>query len=87
RKGGRVVCAGIHMSDVPSFPYRLLWGERSVSSVANLTREDGREFMRVAAETKLKPAVQPFPLALASEALQALAEGRLRGAAVLNPNG
>ena len=86
RKGGRVVCAGIHMSDIPSFPYRLLWGERSVSSVANLTREDGREFMRIASEIPLRPAVQPFPLTQASEALQALADGKLRGAAVLVPN-
>ena len=87
RKGGRVVCAGIHMSDIPSFPYRLLWGERSVSSVANLTHEDGREFMRIAGEIELRPAVQPFGLERASEALQALADGRLRGAAVLMPNG
>jgi propanol-preferring alcohol dehydrogenase len=87
RKGGRVVCAGIHMSDIPSFPYRLLWGERSVSSVANLTHEDGREFMRIAGEIELHPAVQPFRLEQASEALQALADGRLRGAAVLTPNG
>lgn len=87
RKGGRVVCAGIHMSDIPSFPYRLLWGERSVSSVANLTHEDGREFMRLAGEIELHPAVQPFGLERATEALQALAEGRLRGAAVLMPKG
>ncbi|MEJ0039883.1 MAG: zinc-dependent alcohol dehydrogenase family protein [Gammaproteobacteria bacterium] len=87
RRGGRVVCAGIHMSDIPSFPYELLWGERSVSSVANLTRADGREFMRIAEETPLHPAVQPFPLTQASEALQALADGKLRGAAVLVPNG
>jgi propanol-preferring alcohol dehydrogenase len=86
RKGGRVVCAGIHMSDIPSFPYALLWGERSVSSVANLTREDGREFMRIAAEVPLHPIVQPFALAQASEALQALADGKLRGAAVLVPH-
>jgi propanol-preferring alcohol dehydrogenase len=85
RKGGRVVCAGIHMSDIPSFPYRLLWGERSVSSVANLTHEDGREFMRIAGEVELHPAVQAFPLERASEALRALAEGKLRGAAVLTP--
>jgi alcohol dehydrogenase, propanol-preferring len=83
RKGGRVVCAGIHMSDIPSFPYRLLWGERSVSSVANLTHQDGREFMRVASEVALNPAVQRFPLEQASQALDALAEGKLRGAAVL----
>ncbi len=86
RKGGRVVCAGIHMSDIPSFPYALLWGERSVSSVANLTREDGREFMRIAGEIRLRPSVQRFPLGEASAALQALADGKLRGAAVLVPN-
>lgn len=85
RKGGRVVCAGIHMSDIPAFPYSLLWGERSVSSVANLTREDGREFMRIAAEIPLHPATETFPLTKASEALQALADGKLRGAAVLLP--
>lgn len=83
RKGGRVVCAGIHMSDIPSFPYRLLWGERSVSSVANLTHRDGLEFMRIASEVRLDPAVQPYPLRQASRALQALAEGKLRGTAVL----
>jgi propanol-preferring alcohol dehydrogenase len=83
RKGGRVICAGIHMSDIPSFPYRLLWGERSVSSVANLTREDGREFMRIAGEVSLHPAVEPFPLERAAEALRSLATGKLRGAAVL----
>ena len=83
RKGGRVVCAGIHMSDIPSFPYSLLWGERSISSVANLTRADGREFMRIAEEVELRPAVESFALEQATEALDALAHGRLRGAAVL----
>jgi propanol-preferring alcohol dehydrogenase len=83
RKGGRVVCAGIHMSDIPSFPYALLWGERSVSSVANLTRADGREFMRIAAEIDLRPAVETFALDQATAALDALAHGHLRGAAVL----
>jgi propanol-preferring alcohol dehydrogenase len=83
RKGGRVVCAGIHMSDIPSFPYQLLWGERSVCSVANLTRDDGVEFMRIASEIHLDPAVQPYPLDQASRALRALADGKLRGAAVL----
>lgn len=83
RKGGRVVCAGIHMSDIPSFPYSLLWGERSVCSVANLTRADGREFMRLAAEIDLHPAVQEFPLEQAQAALEALAHGRVHGAAVL----
>jgi propanol-preferring alcohol dehydrogenase len=86
RKGGRVVCAGIHMSDIPSFPYSLLWGERSVCSVANLTRADGREFMRIAADVDLRPAVQVFSLEQAAEALDALAHGRVHGAAVLTPN-
>lgn len=85
RKGGRVVCAGIHMSDIPRFAYRLLWGERSVSSVANLTRADAAEFMRVAAAVPLVPCVEEFPLAQADTALQALREGRVRGAAVLVP--
>jgi propanol-preferring alcohol dehydrogenase len=83
RKGGRVVCAGIHMSDIPAFPYAILWGERSLSSVANLTREDGREFMRIAGELDLRPAVETFPLERAQDALDALAQARLRGAAVL----
>lgn len=83
RKGGTVVCAGIHMSDIPSFPYALLWGERSVRSVANLTREDGREFMRVAAQVQLHPTVEPFPLAQANDALAKMRAGALRGAAVL----
>lgn len=86
RKGGRVVCAGIHMSDIPSFPYSLLWGERTVTSVANLTREDGHEFMRIAGEIDLRPAIETFPLESANEALRALASGALRGAAVLCPN-
>jgi propanol-preferring alcohol dehydrogenase len=83
RKGGRVICAGIHMSDIPSFPYRLLWGERSVSSVANLTRADGVEFMRIAAQVDLQPAVERFALGEANEALARLRGGELRGAAVL----
>ena len=83
RRGGRVVCAGIHMSDIPRFPYSLLWGERSVASVANLTRDDGREFMRVAGEVDLHPAVEMYALERAADALDALAKGRLRGAAVL----
>lgn len=82
-KAGRVVCSGIHMSDIPSFPYALLWGERSVSSVANLTRADGREFMRIAADIHLRPVVELFRLDEAAAALDALAHGRLRGAAVL----
>jgi len=87
RKGGRVVCAGIHMSDIPSFPYALLWGERSVASVANLTRQDGLEFMRLAADMDLRPAVQTFALHAANDALAALRAGELRGAAVLVPEG
>jgi propanol-preferring alcohol dehydrogenase len=85
RKGGRVVCAGIHMSDIPSFPYSLLWGERSLRSVANLTRADGAEFMRLAAAVELRPATEPFALDEANEALARLRAGRLRGAAVLRP--
>lgn len=85
RKGGRVVCAGIHMSDIPSFPYDVLWGERSICSVANLTREDGRQFMEIATKVHLAPSVQPFDLANANEALQHLRHGKLQGAAVLRP--
>jgi propanol-preferring alcohol dehydrogenase len=85
RKGGRVVCAGIHMSDIPSFPYSLLWGERSVASVANLTRRDGAEFMALAAGMQLRPVVQPFPLRSAAVALDQLRRGALQGAAVLVP--
>jgi propanol-preferring alcohol dehydrogenase len=85
RKGGRVVCAGIHMSDIPSFPYEILWGERMVLSVANLTRADGREFMEVAAEAPLTTRTTPFPLSRANEALDRLRSGELEGAAVLVP--
>jgi alcohol dehydrogenase, propanol-preferring len=84
-KGGRVVCAGIHMSDIPSFPYALLWGERSICSVANLTRQDGEQFMQVATRVDLRPSVEEFELAQANEALAHLREGRLTGAAVLRP--
>jgi propanol-preferring alcohol dehydrogenase len=83
RKGGRVVCAGIHMSDIPSFPYRLFWGERSVCSVANLTRADGEEFMKIAADIDLHPAVETFDLSQANSALEKLRTGGLNGAAVL----
>jgi propanol-preferring alcohol dehydrogenase len=86
RKGGRVVCGGIHMSDIPAFPYSLLWGERSVCSIANLTRSDGSEFMRLAGAVALQPAVEPFALEEANEALASLRAGRLRGAAVLVPS-
>jgi len=83
RKGGRVVCGGIHMSDVPSFPYALLWGERSVRSVANLTRADGEEFLAIAAHVPVRTSVETFPLAAANEALAKLRSGELQGAAVL----
>jgi len=85
RKGGRVVCAGIHMSDIPSFPYSLLWGERSVCSVANLTRADGEAFMELATRVPLRPSVETFDLAAANEALRRLQHGQLTGAAVLVP--
>ena len=73
------------MSDIPSFPYDILWGERVVGSVANLTRADGEEFMAIAAETPIKTSVTTFPLEQANEALERLREGRLVGAAVLIP--
>jgi propanol-preferring alcohol dehydrogenase len=82
-KGGTVVCAGIHMSDVPVFPYSILWGERSVRSIANLTRRDGEAFLDIAPRAGVRTEVQTFPLASANEALQQLASGRVRGAAVL----
>jgi alcohol dehydrogenase, propanol-preferring len=85
RKGGRVVCAGIHMSDIPSFPYRLLWEERELVSVANLTRQDGEEFFSVASQAHVTTATVAYPLAGANEALSDLRSGRLRGAAVLVP--
>jgi propanol-preferring alcohol dehydrogenase len=82
-KGGTVVCAGIHMSDIPSFPYDTLWGERTVRSVANLTRRDGEEFFALAARVPLHVAAEPYPLARAGDALERLRSGQLRGAAVL----
>jgi propanol-preferring alcohol dehydrogenase len=82
-KGGVVVCAGIHMSDIPSFPYEILWGERSVRSVANLTRRDGEEFLALAPEVPVHTEVVPFPLEEANEGLNALRAGKIRGAAVL----
>src|SRR5215203_6290790 len=82
-KGGMVVCGGIHMSDIPSFPYEILWGERTVCSVANLTRRDGEEFFALAPETPVRTRVASFPLAQANEALDSLREGRLSGAAVI----
>jgi alcohol dehydrogenase, propanol-preferring len=82
-RGGTVVSAGIHMSDIPSFPYEILWGERSVRSVANLTRQDGQEFLALAPEVPVRTEVVPFALDEANEALGALRGGRVRGAAVL----
>ncbi len=81
--GGVVVCAGIHMSDIPSFPYEMLWGERSIRSVANLTRADGEEFMRIAPQVPVRAQVQEYALADANHALSDLRGGRVRGAAVL----
>ena len=85
RKGGAVVSGGIHMSDIPGFPYELLWEERVVRSVANLTRADAREFLALAPTVPVKTVVTPMPLARANEALAALREGELTGAAVLIP--
>ncbi len=84
-KGGSVVCAGIHMSDIPSFPYELLWGERVVRSVANLTRRDGEEFLELAPRVPVRTHVETFPLAQANEALDKLRRGDVRGALVLVP--
>jgi propanol-preferring alcohol dehydrogenase len=86
-KGGIVVCGGIHMSDIPSFPYAFLWGERSVVSVANLTREDGRAFMRIANEFPLEVATTTYSLTDANQALNDLRAGRVHGAAVLKVSG
>jgi propanol-preferring alcohol dehydrogenase len=82
-KGGTVVCAGIHMSDIPAFPYEILWGERVVRSVANLTRKDGEEFFAIAPQVPVKTAVKPYRLIDANTALHDLREGRVEGAAVL----
>lgn len=85
RKGGRVVCAGIHMSDIPGFPYRLLWEERQLVSVANLTRQDGVEFLRLAPDIGLVATTTRYPLTEANQALADLRAGRFEGAAVLVP--
>jgi alcohol dehydrogenase, propanol-preferring len=85
RKGGRVVCAGIHMSDIPSFPYNILWGERQVMSVANLTRKDGVDFLKIATEAHVRTHTTVFPLQQANETLARLRDGKLTGAAVLRP--
>src|SRR5579871_307612 len=85
RKGGRVVCAGIHMSDIPAFPYSILWGERQIVSVANLTRKDGTDFLAAAAKAGIRTHTTVFPLEQANEALARLRDGKLVGAAVLKP--
>jgi propanol-preferring alcohol dehydrogenase len=85
RKGGTLICGGIHMSDIPAMPYSLLWGERSIRSVANLTRQDGIEFLQIAAEIPVRTHVETFALADANVALRRLRSGELTGAAVLVP--
>ena len=85
RKGGRVVCAGIHMSDIPSFPYHLLWGERQVISVANLTRQDGLDFLKIAPRAGIRTETTAFPLVEANDVLAKLRTGQILGAAVLRP--
>ncbi len=82
-KGGVVVCAGIHMSDIPQFPYSMLWGERTIRSIANLTRQDGEEFLALAPKIGIKTEIETFPLSAANEALERLRLGKIRGAAVL----
>ncbi|VEB36064.1 alcohol dehydrogenase [Legionella sainthelensi] len=83
QKGGTVVCAGIHMSDIPSFPYQILWGERTLCSVANLTRNDGKEFLQLAPQVPVKTEIHTYPLIKVNEALDDLRHGRFTGAAVI----
>jgi propanol-preferring alcohol dehydrogenase len=85
RKGGRVVCAGIHMTDIPAFPYRLLWEERELLSVANLTRQDGLQFFTALRGAPVRTEVTTYPLSRANEALADLRSGNIQGAAVLVP--
>jgi propanol-preferring alcohol dehydrogenase len=85
RKGGRVVCAGIHMSDIPSFPYDILWEERQLVSVANLTRQDGLDFLKIAPQAGVKTQTTAFPMEQANEVLTKLRTGQILGAAVLRP--
>ena len=85
RKGGRVICAGIHMSDIPNFPYADLWGEREICSIANLTREDGLSFLPMAVASGLTSRITYFPLGDANRAIQAVRDGRIDGAALLRP--
>ena len=86
RKGGIVVCGGIHMSDIPSFPYELLWGERTICSVANLTRQDAEDFMAIAPRVPVRTHIEQFALTAANEALDSLRRGQFQGAAVLIPH-
>ncbi len=86
-KGGTVVCAGIHMSDIPTFPYAWLWEERTIRSVANLTRQDGEEFLALAPRVPIRTETETFPLTEANEALARLRGGQIQGAAVLLPPG
>lgn len=86
-KGGTIICAGIHMSEIPAFPYDILWGERSIRSVANLTRKDGLEFLDLAPRIPVRTEIRRFPLAAANEALQQLRRGEFQGAAVLTMQG
>jgi alcohol dehydrogenase, propanol-preferring len=83
KKGGKVVCAGIHMSEIPAFPYEILWGEREICSIANLTRQDGEAFFKLATSIKIDTRVTAFPLVKANEAIQKLQNGQINGAAVL----
>ncbi|WP_040639098.1 zinc-dependent alcohol dehydrogenase family protein [Microvirga lotononidis] len=85
RKGGRVVCGGIHMSDIPQFPYRILWEERQIRSIANLTRQDAQDFLAIVPEARIRTQTTRYPLEAANEALDDLRSGRLQGAAVLTP--
>jgi propanol-preferring alcohol dehydrogenase len=85
RKGGKVVCAGIHMSDIPSFPYNILWEERQLLSVANLTRQDGLDFLKIVRLAGIRTQTTVFPLIEANEVLQKLRTGQILGAAVLKP--
>ena len=85
RKGGIVVCGGIHMSDIPGFPYEVLWGERILRSVANLTRQDAKDFLELAPKVPVQTTIEKFRLEEANTALEALRAGRLTGAAVLIP--
>jgi propanol-preferring alcohol dehydrogenase len=82
-KGGTVVCGGIHMTDIPSFPYEILWGERSIRSVANLTRQDGLDFLEIAPRVPVRTSVEPFPLERTNEALDSVRKGSIRGSAVV----